>query len=174
MKPIVFSLLFFSIGISAFAQNKINWMTWEEAVEANKTEPKLIFVDTYTTWCGWCKKMDQTTFKQPFIVEYMNARYYSVKMNAEMKDSIDFNGYTFVNPSPSGKRSTHQLAASLLDNKLSYPSFVFLNQNFERLQIVPGFQNAKNFEVIVRYFLEGASAGLTQEQFMKDFKPFVK
>lgn len=144
-------------------------MTWDQAVAANKKQPKLIFVDTYTDWCGWCKKMDASTFSNPVIAEIMNKHYYAVKMDAEMKDTIVFNGYTFVNPNPQGKRSTHQLAASLLDNKLSYPSFIFLNQNFERMQILPGYKSPQQFEPIIRYFVEGVPKGVQYEDYMEGF-----
>jgi len=36
----------------------VMWYSWEEAVEANKEEPRKFFVDVYTDWCGWCKRMD--------------------------------------------------------------------------------------------------------------------
>lgn len=173
MKYVLFisSLLLFT-G-SMLAQDGVRWMSWNEAVAANSEKPKLIFVDTYTDWCGWCKKMDATTFSHPVIAEYMNEHYYSVKMDAEMKDTIEFNGYTFVNPRPETRRSTHQLAASLLDNKLSYPSFIFLNQKFERMQILPGYKTAKQFEPIIRYFVEGASNGVQYEEYMKDFNSAI-
>lgn len=164
------TLVFFVlITFSLSAQEPIEWMSWNEAVEANKEEPKLIFVDTYTDWCGWCKKMDASTFSNKVIADIMNEHYYAVKMDAEMKDTIEFNGYTFVNPNPKARRSTHQLAASLLDNKLSYPSFIFLNQNFERIQILPGYKSPKQFEPIIRYFVEGAPEGVQYEDYMKDF-----
>ncbi len=113
--------------------------------------------------------MDASTFSDPVISKYMNENYYSVKMDAEMKDTIDFNGYQFVNPNPNGRRSTHQLAASLLDNKLSYPSFVILTPKFERMQILPGYKSAKDFEPIIRYFVEGASQGVEFTEYMKGF-----
>ena len=161
----------FLITLSSVAQDhKVKWMSWDEAVEANQKEPRLIFVDTYTDWCGWCKKMDASTFSNPVIAAYMNEHYYSVKMDAEMKDTINFNGYTFVNPRPEARRSTHQLAASLLDNKLSYPSFIFLNSEFQRLQIIPGYKGPKQFEPIVRYFVEGATQGVQYEDYMSSFE----
>lgn len=165
---IIFLFTIFLFG-TIYAQNGVNWMTWDQAVAANNKEPKLIFVDTYTDWCGWCKKMDATTFSHPVIAAYMNKYYYAVKMDAEMKDTIQFNGYTFVNPRPEVKRSTHQLAASLLDNKLSYPSFIFLNSKFERMQILPGYKTAKQFEPIIRYFVEGAQQGILYEDYMESF-----
>jgi thioredoxin-related protein len=157
------------ISLSGIAQSKVNWMSWDEAVAANEKNPKMIFVDTYTDWCGWCKKMDAGTFADPVIAKYMNENYYSIKMDAEMKDTINFNGYQFVNPNPTGKRSTHQLAASLLDNKLSYPSFVILTPKFERMQILPGYKGAKDFEPIIRYFVEGATQGVEYAEYMKNF-----
>ena len=42
---------------SIHAKGPINWMTWEEAVEANEKRAKKIFIDFYTNWCGWCKKI---------------------------------------------------------------------------------------------------------------------
>ena len=167
----VFFLSFFTFSL--MAQDAIKWMSWNEAVAANSKEPKLIFVDTYTDWCGWCKKMDASTFSNPVIADIMNEHYYAVKMDAEMKDTIEFNGYTFVNPNPNAKRSTHQLAASLLDNQLSYPSFVFLNQNFERIQILPGYKSPKQFEPIIRYFVEGAPNGVQYEDYLKEFNSML-
>ena len=56
-KLITLFFLFIGISIIGNSQETIKWMSIEEAVEANKVEPKLIFVDVYTNWCGWCKKM---------------------------------------------------------------------------------------------------------------------
>ena len=42
--------------------DKINWLTWEEALEKTEEEPRKIFVDIYTDWCGWCKKLSANVF----------------------------------------------------------------------------------------------------------------
>ena len=84
---ITFLAIIISFGLNA---QKVNWMSWDEAVEANKQNPKLIFVDVYTDWCGWCKKMDASTFGNPVIAKYMSENYYAVKFNAEGKDTINF------------------------------------------------------------------------------------
>lgn len=118
----------------------IQWISWDEMVKKQSEEPKKVFIDLYTDWCGWCKRMDQSTFIDPVVVDYMNRNYYAVKMDAEMSKEIVWNGVTFVNPAPNQKRSTHQFAASLLDNQLSYPSFVVLDENFNRINIIKGFQ----------------------------------
>lgn len=147
---------------------RINWMTFEEAVKLNETAPKKIFIDVYTDWCGWCTKMDKTTFIDPAIVKYMNENYYAVKFNAEQKQPIEFMGYTFVNEAPEGaKRSTHQLAAALLQGKMSYPSYVFMNEKNQVITIVPGYSEAEEFIKILKFIGTDAFINTKWEDFSK-------
>jgi len=183
LKFIYLSILAFSalfLSGTSFAQqsvsaqpstpdSKINWMSFEKAYELNKTAPKKIFIDMYTDWCGWCKRMDATTFADPVIVEYMNQNFYNVKMDAERKDTVVIDGTVFVNPSPESSRSSHQLAIELLQGKMSYPSFVFLNEKSQLLTVVAGYQVAKNFEPILHYFAENAYTDQQWEEYRAKF-----
>ena len=117
----------------------IKWLSWQEAMEQSKVTPKKIFVDVYTDWCGWCKKMDATTFQDPGVIQFMNENFYSVKLNAEMKEEIQFNNQTFKWVS-AGRNGVHTLAYSLLEGKMSYPSFVTLNESYDRIAIMPGYK----------------------------------
>ena len=120
---------------------EIKWYSWEEAHELSKDNPKKVFVDLYTSWCGWCKKMDATTFKDPEVVKYLNENFYPVKFNAEQKEAIVFNEqeFTFIDQ---GRRGVHQLAYALLDGRLGYPAFVMLDESFARIMISPGFKQS--------------------------------
>jgi len=150
------SLILFTL--ISFSQNteEIKWYSFQEALELNKQNPKLIFVDVYTEWCGWCKKMDAATFKEPRIVKYMNEEYYCVKLDAEGSEPVDYMGNTYTNPNPGGKRSTHQIAAVLLQNKMSYPSYVFMNEENRVLTVVKGYMDAEKFDPIIHWFGERA------------------
>ena len=157
------------VSVSAEGES-IKWHSFQEAVELCKKEKKKIFIDVYTDWCGWCKVMDKNTFTNPVIAKYMNQKYYAVKLNAEMKDTIVFNNYSFVNPSPKTPRSTHQLASSLLNNQLSYPTVVFLDENFSMLTQVPGYQKPEQMEPILKYFGENAYPNTKWDEYSKAFK----
>lgn len=160
-------MVLFALPIFGNAQ-KINWMTFQEAVELNRTAPKKIFIDTYTDWCGWCKKMDQTTFQDSLVVAYMNENYYAVKLNAEMNDTINFGGYTYVNEGGmNGRRGTHQLAAALLQGKMSYPSYVFMNEKNQLITVAPGYMDTSQFLPVLKYI--GSDAYLKQS-----FKDYIK
>jgi thioredoxin-related protein len=151
----------------------INWMTWEQVQEKIKKEPRKVVVDVYTEWCGWCKKMDASTFQQEHIANYLNENYYAVKFDAEYKEDIEFNGktYKFVD---SGRRGYHQLAAEITNGRLSFPTLVFLDENLDLIQPIPGFKDPLVFEQIVTYFAQDMHKRKPWSAYQRDYKPMPK
>ena len=135
------------------SSQEIKWMTWEAAAAANEKQPKKIFVDVYTDWCGWCKKMDATTFKDPAIISQLNASFYAVKLNAEQKESIMWKGEEFK-WYPGGRDGVNKLAHDLVDGKLSYPTYVILDSEFARILISPGYMEAPDLIKELKYAAE--------------------
>lgn len=146
-------LLLFLLGATAQLNAQVEWLSWETAVERLQADanPKKLFVDVYTDWCGWCKKMDKDTFQNPEVAAYMQENFYMVKFNAEQKESLDYDGRTF-NFVASGKRGYHELAVALTQGRLSYPTVVFLDEKLQLLSPVPGYQKVDPFLKIARYF----------------------
>jgi len=151
-----------SLLIPAKAQeNKdesITWYSFEKAIEINKAakkkKKKKFFVDVYTDWCGWCKKMDASTFTDKQVAEVMNKYFYAVKLNAERKDTVKYNGNIYVNPSPNSSRSTHQLALTLLKGQLAYPSFVVMNKDESVITTIMGYREPKDLIPLLTYYGE--------------------
>ena len=162
-KLIPISLLFIAaIGFYSFVSpveesdylTEVKWYTFEEAVAANKTNPKKFMVDVYTDWCGWCKRMDKATFQQEEISKYLNENFYAVKLDAEMKTDVAFKGHTFNYVPNAGRKGVHTLAYSLLEGSMSYPSIVFLDENVDRIMVSKGYKGPEDFIKELKYAAE--------------------
>jgi len=147
---------------------KVHWYSIEDVDKILAENPKPLFIDSYTDWCSWCKKLDKDTFSDPVIAKYLNDNFYPVKFNAESKEPVTFLGKEFINDGKAGK--AHQLAVALMQGKLSYPTVIFMNERGELLAPVPGYMGPKDFEPILVYF--GEQKYLTQkwDEFKADFK----
>lgn len=132
----------------------VKWLTFEEAFELNKKQPKPFIVDVYTDWCGWCKHMIKTTYSNPDIANYINTYFYPVQFDAESKDTIEYLGTKYINQSPEKKRSVHQLAYKLLGQNQSYPSTVFLGNNLQFTLLTSGYLDVKKIEPLLVYMVE--------------------
>ncbi|MEQ1744440.1 MAG: DUF255 domain-containing protein [Saprospiraceae bacterium] len=130
---------------------EVQWLTIEEAIERSKTEKRKIFIDVYTDWCGWCKRMDQSTFVDPAVAKYLNDNYYPVKFDAEQVEDVVFANKTY-SFRKNGSRGYHELAAEWLNNRLSFPTVVFLDETMGTIQPIPGYLDAPKLETILNYF----------------------
>ena len=146
-----FSIISNSSAQKSQDNSTVQWLSFEEAVSSNEKAPKKIFLDMYTHWCGWCKRMDATTFSNPEVVSYLNKHFYSVKFNAETKDSILFKDKYFqFKP----EYKSNELAAILMNGQMSYPTSVYLDSESNLIGPVPGYLTAEQFLPVLKYFAE--------------------
>ena len=156
--------------INAQSSPKVKWYSIEEAEALARKEPKKIMIDVYTDWCGWCKKLDKETFNHPVIAEYLNEYYYPVKLNAESKEEITFNGTTYKHVTQGARGGYHELAAGLLNGQMSYPSVAYLNEKMELLGVIKGYKTAQFMEPLLSYIVEEKYTSETLEDYLKTFQ----
>lgn len=173
LKIAFISLLLTLLAVSVQAQ-QIKWLTFEEAVAKSKDNPKKMIIDLYTDWCKWCKVMDENTFAHPVIAKYINENYYAVKFNAESTKPVQFAGHTFTNQKQGG-RSPHDLAIALTQGKLSYPTYVFMDEKSQIIHVQPGYIEPKQFEPMIAYISdEMYIKGTAFDKFVSSFQSKIK
>jgi thioredoxin-related protein len=130
MKKLVVILLFWIVAIpSGYAQLKMH--SFEEAEKLAVENPKPTFVFIHTSWCKYCKLMENSTFKNPEVIRLLNENFYFVSLDAESKKPITYNNHTFEYKPKGQNTGTHELAEALgtIDDVVSYPSISILDVN---------------------------------------------
>lgn len=172
MRAIKVCILFFLIHLAGAAQQEgglVKWLTFKEAQALNRQSPKPLLVDIYTDWCGWCKHMMKTTYANEGIANYINTFFYPVKFDAETKDTIEYNGVVYKPTSPNPK-TPHQLALKFLGTSLSYPSTVFVANNYEFNLLTQGYLDEKKIQPLLVYTVENVYKTSPYEDFAKSFE----
>lgn len=140
MKKILLILSVFLVFVSVYSfktihENKINSEvnfyngSLKEAVIKAKKEKKMIFLDVYATWCGPCKLLKKTTFKDPELSDYLNKKFISLEINGEEGE---------------GKEIVQKYQLK------GYPSFLFIDTNGNIVNKTLGYYDGKQLLEIVK------------------------
>lgn len=148
---------------------QIQWISPEQLEAAAQKEPRKVLVDLYTDWCGWCKKLDKQTFSHPHIGNYVNQKFYAVKMNAENPNDITFKGQTYQFR-PAGRRGVHELAYLWAGGRMGYPTVAFLDEKLQRINAFAGFRMPAQFDALLKYIGENHYQKQSFDAFSAGFK----
>ncbi|MNX54723.1 Thiol:disulfide interchange protein DsbD [compost metagenome] len=144
MKKWVYILLiFFWVIPSGFAQLKT--YSFQEAEELTKSKPKPVVIFIHTSWCNYCKMMENSTFKNPEVINLLNNDFYFISLDAESKEEIHFNNHTFKFKPKGQNTGIHELATALatIDSEVIYPTITILEYDLSILFQKHSFLNAK-------------------------------
>ncbi len=148
----------------------INWLSWEEAMEIQPSSEKKMLLFIYTDWCTLCRRMDERAFKDESLSAYINASFIPVRLNAESRETLIYQGeeYTYTRK---GKLGYHQLAATLLDGRLSFPQLVVMDVDQTIIQSIAGYQTPIQMEQICTYFGQDLYEETPWSAFRRNFQP---
>jgi len=151
LKLVILTLLAL-ISVQLIAQvppeNTIKWVDWNSGYQQAQQQGKIIILDLYTEWCGWCKKMDKETFTHPEIIQLISAGFIPIKMNPEQANIY----YIYKGKKVTGK----QLLAILDKNQgdISYPAIIFIYPQTDEVYSEIGYQKASVFRELLKAHIQ--------------------
>lgn len=132
---------------------QVQWTTVEKMGSIDTEENnKLGFIDFYTSWCSWCRQLDNVTFANDTVARILNKYYHAAKFDAESKDDIEWKGDVFKNPDLT-KKTIHSFTKHIIIGKISYPTTVVLDKQMNVINVLPGYFPPKDFVMVLWYFV---------------------
>lgn len=155
--PLFAALLLTAVLATSAAAQGVAWRKWNAGLQSASSSGRPVLVDVYTDWCGWCKRMDKDVYARADVRDYLNAKFVTIKLNAESAEAATFEGRNYT--------------ARTLSSRLEvsgYPTTVFLRANGEKLVNVPGYLPPDRFLKLLRYIGDGhMDRGVSWDDYMK-------
>lgn len=137
--------LIFGGGGPVSAESGINWMALDTARAQSKKTGKPVLVSFYTTWCGYCKKMDRETFRNPSVIKAVNENFLPVMIDGDEEPALS---------------RTYAVRG--------YPTIVFTDDAGKSLLASPGYRPPEHFLALLKYVHSGMYKKMTYEKFYGD------
>ncbi|MGB8656809.1 MAG: DUF255 domain-containing protein [Candidatus Zixiibacteriota bacterium] len=141
---------------SSEKKGTVTWYKYDEGLAKAKKEKKHVVVDFYTTWCGWCKRMDKYTFENEEVKKVLNESYIAVKVNAESADKVKVNG----------KEMTERQVAQAYGVR-AYPITWFLKPTGDKIAPRSGYAEAPEFVYILNWVKDDLYDKISFDEFVK-------
>jgi len=72
------------------AHNPVNWYPWgDEAFETAKRLNRPVLISVGYSTCHWCHVMEEESFEDTEIAEFMNKNYIAIKVDREERPDVD-------------------------------------------------------------------------------------
>ena len=72
------------------ADNPVHWVPWEDKhLDAAASSQKLLIISIGYAACHWCHVMEQESFEDQEVADFMNAHFISIKVDREERPDID-------------------------------------------------------------------------------------
>lgn len=138
-------LLFLVLSLSVQtlrAEVTFSDLSFDAAIAQAKKAKRVVMVDYYTDWCGWCKVLDKKTYSDANVGKYATSDFVSLKINAEKGEGIAL-----------AKKSKVQ----------GFPTIVFYNGDGEEVHRVVGYQEAEKFLQSMKIAVSNSEASLKRK-----------
>ena len=126
---------------------KITYYKYEEGIEKAKKDSLHVAIFFETVWCGWCKKMQQTTLTDPRIIDLLTNDFVPVIVDGDKR---------------------RDLAKSY--KVRGYPSTWFLRFDSTPIAPAPGYWPADDFYWLLRYIKDDAYEKVQFKEYVKSNK----
>lgn len=144
----------------AAATAEIVWYDFDDGLKLAQKTGKKIFLEFTAKWCGYCKRMHATTFKDPGIIKMFADNYINVSVDGDSPDTLNIDGLITTE-----KAFTREWKVT------GYPTYWFVTPTQEKLASITGYRPKEALIDILDYMKDDTYKTTKFEDFMKSKQP---
>jgi len=141
---------------AAATSEEIQWLSYDKGLARAKSEGKPVVIDFFTSWCGYCKKMDKSTFKDPAVVKFLKENFVTVRVDGEAKTMVSHEG-----------EQISERSLTKAYGVRGFPTFWFLDSEGKKIGPAPGYKPTEAFLPLLRYVGGSHYKTMSYENFLK-------
>jgi thioredoxin-related protein len=135
----------------------VNWLAFEDGLQAAGETDRPVLVDIYAPWCGWCSRLQTDVYAEPDVQAYLANHFTVSRLNIDsIDDVVSFRGYELTSA---------ELAMGL--GASGTPTTVFLDASGDYITRLPGFVGAEEFLQILTFIGSKAYVSESFESFVE-------
>jgi thioredoxin-related protein len=154
--PTLLTIIIGFTSLHAGDKAEIKWRKFDAGLTEAKKSNKKVFIDVYTDWCKWCKKLDAEVYTDKNVVDYINKYYIPVKMNGESGENVKFKDKSYT-----------EATLSQAFGVSGFPTLIFLASNGDPIEKIGSFLPSDQFLQVAEFIGEDHYKKTKWEDFVK-------
>ncbi len=142
--PFIFLCFAPAFSTESKSASSILWHDYSEGMALSKEQGKKVFLYFWAKWCGYCTKMAKETFVDPQVIDYLNSRFISIKIDYDREPRV---------ASRYGVRGL--------------PTAFFIAETGDPIGQRPGFISAKDLIATLQYIQSDSYKTMSLKTFLK-------
>jgi len=119
---------------------EIHWQRYDEGLKLAQNNQKMVLVEFFASWCGYCKKMDLETFADPKVQQVMDRYFVPVRVTESSEEKVAYQGQQVTEKELTAKHGVS-----------GFPTLVFMQTDGEIITTIPGYQPPEEFGQILEF-----------------------
>ena len=145
-----------SVAQDGAAPRAVKWLPFQEAVDRSESNGKMLLLDIYAPWCGWCQKMQDEVYTDQDVLRYLDKHFEIARLNIAAEDPVVFQGHDLTS-----QQLSYGLGAE------GTPTTVFLSSAGEYITRLPGYMDVPGFLNVLHFLGTDAYEHSTFDEFLE-------